>query len=256
MNALIGRAVAVLRNRPAGLISDFDGTLSEIAPTPEAADLRPECRAALEALSTTLELVALVSGRTVADLKAKVGLPGIVYIGLHGADWDGGSAADPAITRLAEWLGDRLGPAARLELKGPGFAVHYRGSPDPAEARRRILDLLSGRIPPGHVLTEGKQVVEVRPAKANKGEAVRRLIAGFKLRGVVYLGDDLTDADAFRAVAQWRARGGGAGLAVAVAGPETPSEVIAAADEVLVSVEDACQFLNRLALGLSRRTDP
>jgi trehalose 6-phosphate phosphatase len=255
VNDLIARAVAVLRNRPAGLVSDFDGTLSEIAPTPADAYLHPGCRTALGALRAALELVALVSGRTAADLKAKVGLSGVLYVGLHGADWNGESSDDPVITRLAQWLKDRLGSAGQLEIKGPGLAVHYRGSADPVEARRRILGLLSDRVPPGYVLTEGKQVVEVRPACANKGEAVRRLITGFGLRGVVYLGDDLTDVDAFRAVREWRVRGG-AGLTVAVAGPETPLEVTAAADEVLGSVADTCRFLNGLASRLSRRPGP
>lgn len=256
MNGLVARALAVLRNRPAGLISDFDGTLSELAPTPEAAHLHPGCRAALEALRPSLDLLALVSGRTAPDLKAKVGLPGIVYVGLHGADPAGTNRPDPAISLLADWLKNRLGPGMRLELKGLGFAVHYRGSPDPAGARRRILGLLADRVPPGYALTEGKQVVEVRPAGAHKGEAVHRLIARFRLRGVVYLGDDLTDVDAFRAVAGWRT-GGGAGLALAVAGPETPPDVVAAADAVLPSVEAACRFLNGLALVLgSGRTVP
>ncbi len=255
MNDLVARALAVLRSRPAGLISDFDGTLSELAPTPEAAGLHPGCRTALEALRPGLDLIALVSGRTAADLKAKVGLPGIVYVGLHGADWGGSKTPDPAISRLAEWVKDHLGPGVRLELKGAGFSVHYRGSSDPAGARRRILGLLADQVPPGYILAEGKQVVEVRPAGANKGDGVRRLIARFRLRGVIYLGDDLTDLDAFRAVAGWRAEGG-AGLAIAVAGPETPPEVVAAADGVLPSVADACRFLNRLAVDLSGRTVP
>ena len=251
MRELVEGALRVLGNRPAGLISDFDGTLSEIAPTPEAARLHPACRAALQALRGRLELVALVSGRTAADLRARVGLPGIVYVGLHGADWGEGETADPAVSRLAGWLRERLGPGIRLEVKGTGLSVHYRGSPDPAEARRRILGLLADRVPPGYLVAEGKQVVEVRPAGADKGLAVGRLIERFKLRGLIYLGDDLTDVEAFRAVGRWRTEGG-QGLAIAVAGPETPAEVIAAADKVLASVEDACRFLNRLALDLSQ----
>lgn len=248
---LVGEALRVLRNRPAGLISDFDGTLSEIAPTPEAARLHPACRRALLTLGRHLDLVALVSGRTAADLRDRVRLPGVTYVGLHGADWGEGRPADPAVSRLADWLRDRLGPGLRLELKGSGLSVHYRGSPDPAEARRRILGLLADRVPPGYLVAEGKQVVEVRPAGADKGLAVGRLIERFNLRGLVYLGDDLTDLEAFLAVGRWRA-GGGLGLTIAVAGPETPPEVAAAADKTLGSVEEVCRFLSRLALDLGR----
>lgn len=251
MRELVGEALRVLRNRPAGLISDFDGTLSEIAPTPEAARLHPACRRALRAIGRHLELVALVSGRKAADLRDRVGLPGICYVGLHGADWGEGPPAEPAVSRLAGWLQDRLGPGLRLELKGPGFSVHYRGSPDPAEARRQILGLLADRVPPGYLVTEGKQVVEVRPAGADKGLAVGRLIERFNLRSLIYLGDDLTDLEAFRAVDRWRV-GGGLGLTIAVAGPETPPEVTAAADKTLPSVEEVCRFLSRLALELRR----
>src|SRR3989304_7587699 len=85
---LLARLVA---NPRFGLFSDLDGTLSPIAPTPQAAQITPRNRELLAELSKQLHIVALISGRRAASLQARVGLPGIIYIGNHGFErWVGG----------------------------------------------------------------------------------------------------------------------------------------------------------------------
>ena len=100
----------------------------------------------------------------------------------------------------------------------------------------------------GLKVTEGRMVIEIRPLLVtNKGTAVQRIIAEAELSGLVFLGDDLTDVDAFRAVSQSRADGKIAGANVAVAAPETHPEVFAAADVVLHGVETGVALLSSLA---------
>ena len=86
-DAIRDRLRAVLALRPLGLFSDIDGTLSAIAPTPDAAALLPGVADLLTQALSTFDLVAAVSGRTAVDARALVGLPGILYIGNHGLEY-------------------------------------------------------------------------------------------------------------------------------------------------------------------------
>ncbi len=111
-----------------------------------------------------------------------------------------------------------------LEDKGTVISIHYRSSPQPAAARQAILEASKRVLPQdGLIIAEGKMVVEVRPPLAiDKGTVVRDLVREHGLRGIVYLGDDLTDVDAFRAVRELREEGEVLGLTAGVAGAEAP----------------------------------
>src|SRR5262249_46540824 len=84
---LLDRARRVLAARPPALVGDFDRTRSPTAPTPEQAPHARRPRRALAALANRVDLVAIVTGRAVADVRAKVGLPGLVYVGNHGLEY-------------------------------------------------------------------------------------------------------------------------------------------------------------------------
>ncbi len=155
----------------------------------------------------------------------------------------------------------------RLEDKELSATVHYRAADDPATARRAILDALSAAMSAGEgrvELREGRMSVELRPAGAgDKGTAVRDLAARHELRGLVVLGDDVTDLDMFRAAEDLRA----AGATVAIIGVggdgEVPPAVAAAADVVLPGPESVVALLRALADGapgvssaVERRTGP
>jgi trehalose 6-phosphate phosphatase len=139
----------------------------------------------------------------------------------------------------------------RYEVKQYGLALHYRGAADSAAARAAILDALT-RSPEAAALriVEGRQVVELRPTvEATKGTAATCLLRRHALRAALYLGDDRTDLDAVQALHAARADGGVATLTVAVASPETPPALLAAADGVVDGVPGVAALLAALAGG-------
>ncbi|HET7034685.1 MAG TPA: trehalose-phosphatase [Thermomicrobiaceae bacterium] len=256
---LAGRLATLLAARPAGLITDIDGTISRIAARPEAAVVEPEAIAALAELSRQLELVAAITGRSAEEAARMLAVPGVVVVGNHGLerlDLSGLSVADAArphmeaIAAVMRELADQP-PALGLvfEPKGASGSIHFRGATDPGAARAAILrrlEPLAARH--GLRVTEGRMVLELRPPVAiDKGSALRDLVALFQLRSVVMLGDDVTDVDAMRALSRLRDAGGLAGCSVGVLAAETPAELLAAADVVIDGVESTVALLRELA---------
>jgi trehalose 6-phosphate phosphatase len=256
-------AAQVLRGHPSGLVTDLDGTLSPIAPTPDEAAVLPGCRRALESLRDRLSLVAVLSGRPAGEARALVGLEGIIYLGNHGLDvWVGneGPASPPqgeaeeASSRLRmalQELKDALAgqPGLRFEDKGATFSIHYRLAPDPESARRLLLAAATRTAARyGLTLGEGKSVVELMPSQwAGKGACLEELVRSHGLRGLVYLGDDFPDLHAFETAARLRQRDGLLTLAVGVAGPESPPGLEERADVMLAGPEEVAVFLQDLA---------
>jgi trehalose 6-phosphate phosphatase len=253
-------ALEVIRSRrpEAGVLVDFDGTLSEIAPTPEEARPVPGAGRALAALARSFATVAVVSGRRAAEVAALLGHPaGVRCFGLYGLEDDRGP-----VDRAAVGLVDRIEgllpeveqavagvPGARIEPKGLQVAVHYRGTADPEWARRTLADRLRAvAAPAGLRVLEGKKVLELAPdGGPTKGDVVERLARDLGLRAVLYAGDDLADRNAFAAVDRLRA-GGVDGVKVAVRSAETPEDLTAAADVVVegpVGLVDLLMWLSR-----------
>ena len=188
---------------------DFDGTLSEIADTPDQAALAEETRRLLALLVQRPDTkVAVISGRRLDDVKSRVGLPGIYYAGNHGLEIEGpgirwthpqARGVDASVyVKLQEDL--RAFPGHLLEHKSPGFAVHYRGVATRLHARLRkmVRARLRGLRPRFRVL-RGKMTLDSRPdIPWNKGHAlrmIRRTLAGSWT--CVFIGDDVTDEEAF-----------------------------------------------------------
>ncbi len=252
-------AQRVLSAEPAGLIADVDGTLSAIVDRPEEARVHPEVSGLLARLVVRLPLVAAVSGRSMDQLLSMLPVDSMVYVGNHGLEWweDGRSTvvgeARPYLPAMAETmrcLRERLrGPGLLVEEKGPTGTVHYRLSPNPAEARETILQAIS-RCPSAREMrwSDGRMVVNLLPpVRADKGTAVERLVRGRGLRGAIYLGDDVTDLDAFRVLRSLRRSGECSALTVAVAGPEAPSALYSEADYRLDGVDAVVAFLRQMA---------
>jgi trehalose 6-phosphate phosphatase len=255
--------VALLRQalsqRPRGLLLDIDGTISPIAPTPEGASLLPGMPGLLERAADVFEVLAVITGRDAADARRMVGVDRLLYIGNHGMErWLPGESAPqiipearpylPAIAQALEEaerdLTPRL-PGARFERKGVSGSIHTRGCIAPQQALTTVLATLrplTDRL--GLRLTEGKLVAEIRPPLAvNKGTAVEGLVQSRGLRSAIYLGDDTTDIDAFRALRHLREAGACAGLAVAVLQAEAPPALAAEADLALPSIQAVPAFL-------------
>ena len=138
-------------------------------------------------------------------------------------------------------------PGIVFEDKGPLIAMHYRQAADPPAARQAILDAIAA-APMGRRFArhEGKMFVELRPPipSVNKGAAVRHLVTDRALRSVLYLGDDVTDIDGFRALRQ---ASGFRGVSVVVASQETPREVLGVADYRVEGVAGAEWLLGEVA---------
>ena len=252
----------VLRNEPAGLVSDLDGTLSPIVAIPSDARLTPGAREELSRLRRRLAVVAIVSGRAAIDVRSIVRDDTLLIVGNHGLEWLEPGRTEPEIAQqladVPRLLADTL-PAVRAQLaridgvvfeeKGVSATIHYRLAPDPLRAHRDIL----AAVERAHAherfdVRDGRMSIELRPRNAgDKGTAVRAIVERYALRGLVVFGDDRTDLDAFRVAADLRASGRLNALIGAVGrGEETPSEVRSAADVVLESPAVLVELLRRL----------
>jgi trehalose 6-phosphate phosphatase len=191
--------------RPLLLASDYDGVLARLRDEPSAAVPEPGVAEVLARLAAVDGVtVALVSGRGVADLQATSGLTGPYrWVGSHGAEFDGPVSGELATRRdtLAEQLDPvvRTTPGAWLEIKPASVAVHVRQVVDRAAAAT-LLEQVHAMVDSSLTLKPGKEVLEVTVTDADKGTALRRLITELGPVVTVYLGDDVTDEDGFRAL--------------------------------------------------------
>ncbi len=199
--------LAGLRLAPGdALLLDFDGTLAELGPDPDAIVLAPGLAEALGRLAARLDgALAVLSGRDLRDLARRT--PATIWrAGGHGLEvLPPGAPLPPTPPPLPEDVLAPLRAAAgtpgvRLELKGPVAALHWRAAPDAGPACVAAAEAAAG-LAPGLVAQAGKMVVEVKPAGAHKGAALRRLAAlpPFAGRRPIFFGDDTTDEDAIAA---------------------------------------------------------
>lgn len=194
---------------------DYDGTLAPIAPRPELAVMSDSMREAVRELSRRCP-VAVVSGRDRAEVERLVGIDSLVYAGSHGFDISGhgfpleaeaGGKFRSALESAALELEGRIGDVAGvlIEPKRYALAVHYRLVPQGELQRVEEAVRETARRHTELQLSEGKAVYEFRPRiEWHKGKAVLWLLRalGLDRPDVVplYLGDDLTDEDAFEAL--------------------------------------------------------
>ena len=211
------QALDLATERQPAVFYDFDGTLSEIVEDPDSARLVDGAADALTSLSAACP-VAILSGRDLADVRQRIGLPGLWYAGSHGFELTGpdgthhqnpeAAASIPVLAGAATDLADQLGhiPGVVVEHKRFGVAVHYRNA-----ARDRVSEVAAAVRTVGQRtalrVTTGREVIELRPnIDWDKGKTLHWVLdyirdnegAGPLLP--IYLGDDITDEDAFDAV--------------------------------------------------------
>jgi trehalose 6-phosphate phosphatase len=196
----------------AAFFFDFDGTLTELAATPDAVVVDPRVRPLLEALSRlTGGAVAIVSGRGVENLDGMLAPMRLPTAGLHGAerrDANGdllrvGFGDERLLTMehaLEQVVNDN--PGMLLEIKGAALALHYRNAPARETAARIATERLVERFADGYVLQPGKMVFEIKPRNVDKGRAIAAFLdePPFAARRPVFAGDDLTDEKGFAVV--------------------------------------------------------
>jgi alpha,alpha-trehalase len=196
---------------------DYDGTLTPIVERPELAIMQEDMRDIVRRLSERYT-VAIVSGRMRKDVENLVGVKGIFYAGSHGFDIKGpgfsmvearAKEVIPVISQIASQLKEELGrlEGILIEEKRFSVAVHYRLVKQIyLERIKRVVDNII-RLHKSLRLMSGKKVFEILPdIDWDKGRAVRWIIEALKIswkeHSVVYLGDDVTDEDAFRVIRQ------------------------------------------------------
>jgi trehalose 6-phosphate phosphatase len=282
-------SIARLGMRPGRLlvVADFDGTLAEGSRDPGAATIVPLARRAIRRLARLAAshpdrvTVAILTGRTAADVAGRVRVGGIVYLGDHGLQSGtfprGGdptrivtsfragheASLEPAAV-LADRVPEVLGrpPWLFVERKGPSVAFHVRQADDRVAARAAVeaaIATVERDLPP-HDLAHyrGRLVVDLRPRTAGgKREAIETLLAELRPATVVAFGDDVSDADGFAVLRVAREASRLDGLTVAVTGPHgMPDEVRSAADVVLATPFLAARALAALATSIEQAAAP
>lgn len=237
-----------LKNRNCLLMLDFDGTLVPIASHPDAIEIPDNLPQVLKQLESSGHHVVIVTGRNSAFIHEKLHPLNMPVVGLYGLEWPGEELGDkhPSLrSTLAELTAlesryDQL----LVENKGHTIAVHYRNveaskQPNARESAKQIMERV---IQESHVsglpdlsIIEGHAVVELRPAEASKRFAVKRLMQQHPELYPIYIGDDITDEEAFEVVSP-------VGTTVRV-GPEGTStkakHLVKSEQDVLTSLRNA-----------------
>jgi len=232
------------------LFLDYDGTLTPIVSRPELAVCPSEVKRHLEKLRDLPRVyLAIISGRFLEDLREKVGVSGIIYVGNHGLEIEnpGGRhkevlslARIRELNRITQNLQNSLKeiPGILFEDKGPILSVHYRNVPQ--EFFTQVPQIIETELQQWRnrwKMASGKMVLEIRPnINFNKGKAVKQILKTIPSLELltIYLGDDQTDEDAFRVLK-------GQGISVFVGLSKLSSE----ADCFLKSPDEVQEFLSR-----------
>jgi trehalose 6-phosphate phosphatase len=231
------------------LFTDFDGTLVELAETPDAIEVPDDLLDDLRRTAMRVDSAfAVVSGRELADIDSRLAPAVLPVAGSHGAQRRGGDGRHHDIAGVyreaTQRIADRLTIFASrhddvlVEEKAGAVALHYRRAPDlRADCQRAILAAIEPEVE--FRIVDGKMVFEARPAEVGKDAAVRAYMRELPFAGriPIFIGDDATDEDAFLAVQDM----GGLGIKVG----EGPT----AARARLPDVTSVRTFLRRIASG-------
>ncbi|MFP4006166.1 MAG: trehalose-phosphatase [Candidatus Hadarchaeia archaeon] len=235
---------------PVFLMTDFDGTLTPIVGNPDEAKLSEEMRGLISQL-VPLCPVGIISGRSLLDLRLKVGVKNVYYSGNHGFEIEGPGVdfvlgEVEGVNKLIDEFCSEFRDKADvedvvLENKGYTASVHYRlVSPDKIQRVRNVF----GKVAQPYIesgdlrVTEGKKIFEIRPSVDwDKGKAVSYLLTELNFEEEtlpIYLGDDSTDEDAFKTIEE------GIGIFVGEKRDNTM------ADYFLTGVKEVETFLRKL----------
>lgn len=265
MTSISDRMIDVLSRYPSGMFTDFDGVLSEIAPTPDSAFAYPGATQSLLHIADKVSAAGVITGRAVADVGRMVEINDLTVVGNHGLEWyERGRLHDhPAGTQAIESIRSVMEESERTmrtlldttgmiwENKRLSSTIHFRNVSDPATVERVLIPVASSLAEQNNLrLTAGKMIVEFRPREhVTKGTALTELVTKHGLQGVVFAGDDVTDVDGFVALRDLRQKGN-ATLAVGVVTIDSHPDVAAYADVTVGSVAEFVALLTDVAARL------
>lgn len=246
------------------MLLDVDGTLAPIVRYAEEAHVPESTRSLLIEIARRYAVVACVSGRRASDARRIVSIGTISYLGSHGTELLRAGWSEPALDPAVRDWGRRIqtfGREAdtpelgrlrvRIEDKGSIVAFHWRGAPD-EDAARAAIDTIAARAEQAGLRTHwGRKVLEVRPpVRMDKGAGIVAFLADMELDAAVYVGDDVTDLDAFRGLAELHAEGRLRDvLRVCVGSEEGPTELAQEADLVVDGPDGVRVLLEGLLSG-------
>jgi len=236
----------------AGIMCDFDGTLSAIVEDPARARPVPGAVALLGRLATQYRTVAVVSGRPVAFLREHLGGRGLVLCGLYGLERlrgseieevEGAGAWRPVVAEVTARAEGPDGPGVDVEPKGLSVTLHYRNCPHREADAHAWADAEARRT--GLLVHQGRLCFELRPPiDRDKGSVVRELASG--LDAACFLGDDDGDLAAFDALDALE-RDGLFALRVGVRSSEGPSAILERSDVQVDGPAGVLALLERLS---------
>lgn len=235
---------------PAGALvaSDFDGTLSAIVKEPSAARPLPGVLDQLARLTKLVLAVAVISGRSEADLRRFLPVAGVLLLGDYGRPAPGSAelAAVRDFTTEAEAIAATV-PGVWVEAKPGSAAVHFRANPVARDPLLRELAPVARRH--GLEVRPGRLVLDVIPAGWDKSLALERLVNELQPAGVAFSGDDTGDRGCFTYLSTLERPH----LVIGVASPEAPADLFEHCDVVVDGPEGNVAVLSRLASGWARR---
>jgi trehalose 6-phosphate phosphatase len=252
-----------LREDPehSAVLLDVDGVLAPIVEQPDDAHMPETTRRPLIEVAKRYGIVACVSGRRASDARRIVSLGSIAYLGSHGSEILRAGTIAPELDRELQAWTRRVQAFAneafdeglrrlrvRLEDKEAIAALHWRGVPDEEEAQAAVEDVAQRAEDAGFVTHWGRKVLEIRPpVRIDKGAGLVRLLREVDLAAALYVGDDLTDVDAFRGLDELAASGRlRHAIKVGVASDENPPELVRNADLMVDGTNGVRELLQAL----------
>jgi trehalose 6-phosphate phosphatase len=262
--ATLVEALAPLRADPAhaAILLDIDGTLAPIVRHADDAAVPERTRVLLIALAKRYAVVGCISGRRSTTARQMVGIGSIAYAGNHGSELllPGSSdveidpelaAHEPAVRRFAAavYTPELQKLRVRSEDKRAIAGFHWRGAPDEDAAEQAVRAIAEQAQEAGLAIHWGRKVLEVRPpVDIHKGRGVQRLLEDRDIAVGLYVGDDMTDLDAFGGLRDLVQEGRlGAAVCVGVRSEETPDELEAGADLLVDGPDGVVELLRALA---------
>ena len=245
--ATLVEALEQVRSDPAhaAILLDIDGTLAPIVRHATDAHVPQATRTLLIEIAKRYGVVGCVSGRRSSTARQIVAIGTIAYVGNHGGELLRPGATRPEIdSDLAAWTARVRDFAARVytpeyqrlrvrgEDKDSIAAFHWRGAPDEDTAAEAVRGIAARAEGEGFAVHWGRKVLEVRPPVViDKGLGIEALLRDAPARSALYVGDDMTDLDAFRGLRALVETGALTGaLCVSVASDEAPPEMAREAD--------------------------
>ncbi|HML04201.1 MAG TPA: trehalose-phosphatase [Methanobacterium sp.] len=238
------------------LITDIDGTISEIVPTPGEAVVSEDMKQIIEKIAKKYKFTGVMTGRSINNALDMIGNKNLIYIGNHGMEQlkNGKIWIDPEVKKYVPHI-KKLAKSLKKDLKDHecilfqdkelSFTVHYRLCDNGDKIRKKALDTIASIKDSKNLkISEGRKVIEIRPpAGHNKGSILQKFIFENKIKKMIYLGDDITDVDAFRKLNELSSEKKVETLSIAVNSNETPDYVKESADFYVKSVDEVQIFL-------------